>query len=431
MSKTGYLVKMGGSVKSWKKRYFVLKTYNLFYYKDEATFTSQKPELGVVAIVDCTITKEEAQIEQPGYYFLLSLQPGNNAKRNEYVLVAETEEERTSWIDALNKVNAITVYGSELSNALRVNPTKVGTFIPIPFFIVKAFDYIEKEGLDTEGIYRINGSQHKIQQFVVAINMNVDFNFESYGVLETTGIVKSYLRSLKSPIFMYENFEKLKQIMGIPLADQISRLRELIRSLPIPNYVFLEYLSKHMAKIKSHSGKNLMNTKALAVCFGPCIIWEKDGDPQNAFLESKIQQEICTLLIDQYDAVFPHKLLMSHSQQGNQSFNVLVQEQDTRWPYTLHAPLNSVVQKVVEDKTGWTICVMNDKWGCVHKNSLSSDWTNRPANRPGLIHGLRKQKSKWELSPEELSSLGVSCPQAVQLYTLLKQRIDIGRQKLH
>ena len=33
LEKSGYLTKLGGKVKNWKKRWFVLKNEELFYYK--------------------------------------------------------------------------------------------------------------------------------------------------------------------------------------------------------------------------------------------------------------------------------------------------------------------------------------------------------------------------------------------------------------
>jgi len=45
--KTGFMVKEGGSIKTWKKRYFHLKNSELAYYKDKGA-----EELGRIALVN-------------------------------------------------------------------------------------------------------------------------------------------------------------------------------------------------------------------------------------------------------------------------------------------------------------------------------------------------------------------------------------------
>ena len=182
-----------------------------------------------------------------------------------------------------------------------------------------------------------------------------------------------------------------------------------------------------MIKIKEHSDNNLMSTQALSVCFGPCLIWEEDN--RDAYGESNVQQTICSLLIDNDEAIFTNSPLHAHGSSGNQSFNILVQEQETRYPYTLNAPKSSVVQKVIEDRFGWTICIYNDKWGCVHKNDLIDIDLSNKQDIHTLLKGLSQQNSKWILSPEELSKIGMQCPEAVQLYQVLKQRLDPLRNK--
>lgn len=420
--KHGYLFKMGGSVKSWKKRYFVLKDINLFYFKDQ----SLKENLGMIPIVDCIVTKEETGPDQPGFYFNLKLPDSSNAKRNDFLIAAETDKERSDWIAEINKVNVITVFGNDYYNALQVNPTKPGHFIPIPFFIVSAIEFIEENGLDNEGVYRLNGSAQKIDNMVTAINQNVNVKFNE--INDTTGIIKLYLRKLRKPIFLFENYPMLKDISNLPNGEaQVLGLQKVIRSLPIPNYIFLDYFTKHMIKIKQHSSNNLMSTQALSVCFGPCLIWEEDG--QDAYGESNVQQSICSLLIDNYETIFSKFPLQSHISSGNQSFNFLAQEQDTRFPYTLQAPKSAVVQKVIEDCYGWTICVYNDQWGCVHKNDLLDIELSDKQNVHTLLKGISQQTLKWILSPGDLSNIGMQCPEAVQLYQVLKQRLDPLRAK--
>lgn len=90
ISKEGYLTKEGGSFKSWKKRWFVLKDCNLAYYKQKG----ETEPLGVISLshagrIQSTDRKKKAhgfEIPTPSRTFYLS---------------ADTETEKQSWMDAL------------------------------------------------------------------------------------------------------------------------------------------------------------------------------------------------------------------------------------------------------------------------------------------------------------------------------------------
>lgn len=42
LEKSGYLTKLGGKIKSWRKRYFVLKNGTLSYWKSQVSFMREK-----------------------------------------------------------------------------------------------------------------------------------------------------------------------------------------------------------------------------------------------------------------------------------------------------------------------------------------------------------------------------------------------------
>ncbi|OHT10369.1 RhoGAP domain containing protein [Tritrichomonas foetus] len=416
--KGGFLNKMGGTVKSWKRRYFILRDMSLEYFKDQ----SLKEQLGTIPIVDCTISIEEQGDNQPGFYFMLKLPPTSNAKGPEFLICAETDEDRRSWINAINMVNVVTVFNNELYAALKVNPKQPGSYLPIPFFVVKAIKYLDENALRMEGIYRLNGSSQKIDNLVTMINANVNVEFSDAN--STTGLLKLYMRTLKTPILRYENIPALKNIVSVPEPQQVPLLRSLLRSLPIPNYVFLAYFFAHLLRINQHADSNLMKVQAITVCIGPSLIWSQEGQPNDAYTESNIQQIICTLMLENYDKLFTSNPLMAYQATGGTKFYKLINLQDTKWPYTLDAPAGAIVQAIAHDKFGWTICVYNDKWGCVNVADLAEISSNRE-----FLSGISAQHDKWRLSYDEMSMIGLNCPEASKLYEILLQRLRTLREK--
>ena len=50
LEKSGYLTKLGGKIKSWRKRYFVLKNGTLSYWKSQVSSHLQFPKIDIVPL---------------------------------------------------------------------------------------------------------------------------------------------------------------------------------------------------------------------------------------------------------------------------------------------------------------------------------------------------------------------------------------------
>jgi hypothetical protein len=95
--KDGYLTKQGGAIKTWKKRYFILKEKTLYYYKSpkDVVFTG-KLELEANSIV-----REEAQKRKTMFSI-------TTAKRV-YYMYADKPEQMKEWVVAIqNSLNKLT-----------------------------------------------------------------------------------------------------------------------------------------------------------------------------------------------------------------------------------------------------------------------------------------------------------------------------------
>jgi len=91
-SREGWLTKQGGSIKTWKKRWFILKGNTLFYFK-----TRQDQDLTGSITLE---TASECKIEKSGgkkFFFSVS-----TAKRT-YVIWASKEDVRNDWVSAINE----------------------------------------------------------------------------------------------------------------------------------------------------------------------------------------------------------------------------------------------------------------------------------------------------------------------------------------
>lgn len=92
--KTGHLVKLGHNVKNWKRRFFVLCDDQLAYLKNEHDDRLQ----GRLSLANGASVVLE---EEPRHCFSVIVSGMHGRK---YVIVAENEEDRISWVEALRQV---------------------------------------------------------------------------------------------------------------------------------------------------------------------------------------------------------------------------------------------------------------------------------------------------------------------------------------
>lgn len=130
---TGFLIKQGRKIKSWRRRWFVMHGFSIRYYSQPP---SSQRELenpkGEYVLLGCSVRNatpaEEAAHKAQGFAF--SLTPSRSSKRVMW-LCAETEENRKRWIQAATthlqslrtKVAGIAsnITAAEIRNALRAS----------------------------------------------------------------------------------------------------------------------------------------------------------------------------------------------------------------------------------------------------------------------------------------------------------------------
>ena len=414
--KEGYLEKMGGKVQSWKTRWFILREKKLDYFKDQ----SRSEQLGTIPIIDCLVTVEDGP-DSSAFYFMCRLPASTVAKRREFLIRARKEEDRRAWMEAIAGANVVTIFNTPLDRALKVNPAKPGLWVPIPYFIVKAFRYIEENWLRAEGIYRLNGDARQISALTTTINENKPVEFSNQNT--ATGLIKAYFTGLPDCLLMEKNYSALKKLRSLGEPQQIEGIRNVLRNLPIGNYLLIVALFDHLRKVMEHQADNKMSDKAISVCIGPSLIWVPDGK-DDAMQVAELQQFLCILLLNRYQQIFGGRPLMIYGGSGESKLFRLSRDQDALCPFTLIVPVGTIVQSVAEDQYGWTICVAGDKWGAVHRNYLDE------VPLKEAMAGIARQTNKWAMKPEELLLISGECPEAGQLYNMLFQNLKDLRERV-
>ncbi|PVU94021.1 hypothetical protein BB561_002889 [Smittium simulii] len=152
-------------------------------------------------------------------------------------------------------------------------------------WIVKAsINFIEKNGLLVEGIYRKSGSTTDIKaiQSEIIKKLSKSGNLESCKVADdsvdvcaVTSILKQYFRELPIPLLtfeLYQSWVSLFQPSSFDDVQKIKRCREISEKLPSCYKSTLIYLLNHLNHVGSVSSVNLMNIPNLSLVFAPNLL---------------------------------------------------------------------------------------------------------------------------------------------------------------
>ncbi|GJE85915.1 RhoGAP-domain-containing protein [Phanerochaete sordida] len=170
---------------------------------------------------------------------------------------------------------------------------------------------IENRGLEVEGIYKVPGEEELVQELQLAIERDGEaFKLAPSmdDVHAMSSMLKTYLLKLPEPVFQMSLRDRVRHahdIKGHNFKD-CPLLRPRIQQLPPVHQATLKFLLAHLAKVASHSDKNKMDAKELAIIFGPILFGEdaasgKDNSVRTPASEDTLSED----LIAHADVLFP------------------------------------------------------------------------------------------------------------------------------
>lgn len=180
----------------------------------------------------------------------------------------------------------------------------------VPLFIRRCIEFIEYEGLDAEGIYRVPGNRAHVDAFVQKFKENPDMSIveSDIPVNAVATALKDFLSKKWGPIIPLNLMDELTELSNISEKERrVIAVRELVNKLPSANYKLLRFLFSHFVRISLNCSMNSMDSKNLAICWWPTLLPLHFNDmvmfeQMRPHLEESIQT-----MIDQYDFIFDNE----------------------------------------------------------------------------------------------------------------------------
>ena len=212
--------------------------------------------------------------------------------------------EYTKWLDVIPYYfKCSETFGVPLSVGIK----KSGWRFPIPIY--RCIDYLENnDGVNTEGLFRINGDQTEMNRIKEVIDSGQDIQIEKFtrAVHVAGGLIKLYLRDLPNSLIPKEFYSQFLELGKESRDTQIDlgKVRKAIMSLPDDNKNTLCYLIRYLFKVQKNSKQNQMTTSNLCVCFVPALFRSPENDLTKEMSDNAELRGILEVIIDHFDDIF-------------------------------------------------------------------------------------------------------------------------------
>ncbi|KAI8947481.1 hypothetical protein F4801DRAFT_509056 [Xylaria longipes] len=156
----------------------------------------------------------------------------------------------------------------------RLEESRDKTEFWMPAFPWRAIDYLNFNGTDVEGLYRVPGSGPQIKKWQRRFDEEYDVDLfaqdDLYDINIIGSMLKAWLRELPDELFPKEAQDRIsRHCAGAEKVPQM--LIDELSNLPPFKYYLLFAVTCHLSLLLAHSDKNKMDFRNLCICFQPCM----------------------------------------------------------------------------------------------------------------------------------------------------------------
>eukprot|EP00092_Neocalanus_flemingeri_P007704 GFUD01008320.1.p1 GENE.GFUD01008320.1~~GFUD01008320.1.p1 ORF type:complete len:1742 (+),score=284.79 GFUD01008320.1:752-5977(+) len=178
---------------------------------------------------------------------------------------------------------------------------------PIPVFLSRCIEFIELEGLLTEGLYRVPGNRAHVDLLFQKFDEDQSFDMHSLDIAvnAVATAVKDFFFKRLPPLLPQEHMGDLEQISM--MQDRHMRLLEikkLLERMPKANHAVVKFIFQHFVRVTERSKINCMDSKNLAICWWPTLLQYEFGDLGKFESMRPHLEDVVQTFIDQYRFLF-------------------------------------------------------------------------------------------------------------------------------
>jgi len=176
----------------------------------------------------------------------------------------------------------------------------------IPRYYNEMINYVENNGLEVLGIFRIASRTDEIKSFVAMVDYGDDIDYELCNLFVVANSLKYLLKELDAPLLSYERYTDL---MGcLELGDnkerQFNEIQKVLVSLKW-EFELIKALFGLFYKIHLKGDINKMTAQNLSVVFANILLRPPNGNMLEQLQQNSSIEKLISLLITEYPSIFP------------------------------------------------------------------------------------------------------------------------------
>ncbi|XP_047433045.1 rho GTPase-activating protein 6-like isoform X2 [Mugil cephalus] len=179
----------------------------------------------------------------------------------------------------------------------------------VPRVVDSCCQHIEKNGLQTVGIFRVGSSKKRVRQLREEFDRGVDVQLdEEHSVHDVAALLKEFLRDMPDPLLTKELYTAFINTTLLDTDEQQSVTQLLVYLLPACNSDTLHRLLEFLSTVAAHANDqhdkegqeitgNKMTSLNLATIFGPNLLHKQKNSDKEFSVQSSARAEESTAVI--------------------------------------------------------------------------------------------------------------------------------------
>nr|XP_031842611.1 ralA-binding protein 1 isoform X1 [Nomia melanderi] len=163
------------------------------------------------------------------------------------------------------------VFGVSLH--LAVERSRCHDGVELPLVVRNCIDFVEENGMNIEGLYKVPGVKSKVQYLKKLYNNREHVNISEFEPTVATSLLILFLRELPEPVLesseMISRFEQAASTKDV--AQREVQLLQLTQQLPECNKVLLAWVILHLDHVTAREKTTKMNAQTISMTLSPVL----------------------------------------------------------------------------------------------------------------------------------------------------------------
>mmetsp|Transcript_135210 Transcript_135210/g.201073 ORF Transcript_135210/g.201073 Transcript_135210/m.201073 type:complete len:1004 (-) Transcript_135210:37-3048(-) len=179
------------------------------------------------------------------------------------------------------------------------------TMQKLPAVIQECCDFLESNGFDDEGIFRVTGSFRDINLLKAEYsNGNSGLDLSEVSPHSVAGVLTHYFNETEEPLVPFELYDFCIECMELEPSSRLAGIKTMIYTLPIGNFLIMKRFMKTLTECAKLQEVNKMGAQNLAIALSPTLVRPLEATIETLISHGDTLAQLIAIIIENYTALF-------------------------------------------------------------------------------------------------------------------------------